>query len=260
LMSERTKVFARGLPELVLHCALPKGEEADIYANDVAAGDQIVTDPAGYCADWWRDEGQEPPDLAAYANGSAEIKVVPADQDVSPSWRPYTYEPVAPAVLELQTSLNDYVDGLQSDCFDAEDGRALVERELRRLGLNEWRVTVRDGSATSGCAGASPSFSDQEIEIVPGLDAGADENAFTPIADKVRSTVGRCLTVDKAATRIRKLIRDHESPRYEILDGEVLRPYERSVTEHVDPDAECTRADINYYGMWLDIVVRGPKA
>jgi hypothetical protein len=141
------------------------------YVGECVDGiDQTPVDPARTCAEEWRFEGLRPPELTAYWNASGEIVVVRSDRDVPASWRPYVYEPLAPAVLELQTSLVDHVDGLQSDCFDAEDGRAFVEGELQRLGLDDWRVTVRNVAAARGCAGALPHLDDEEVEIIPGLD------------------------------------------------------------------------------------------
>jgi hypothetical protein len=270
-LSERTDVFGRGLPDLVVHCALPGGKEGIYYGDNNAGDDPFVADPVRYCAEedvedleGWRGQGLEPPDMAAYRNASGEVEVVPADRDVPSSWRPYTYEPVALAVLELETSLIDYVDGLQSDCFDPEGGRAFVEQELRRLGLEGWQVTVRDvaaGSAARGCAGALPHFDDKEIEVVPGLDAGAGEHPFKPLADRVRRTLGRqCLTLEKAASKVISLNLDYSRATGLIPDGKHLRPYEFGVVEHVDAEADCTRADMSYNAPWLEVVLRGPKA
>jgi hypothetical protein len=257
--SERSARFQRSVPDdYSIECGLPGGltvftSEWAFTGESVYGTAQIPVDPTGACADAWESEELEPPELTAYRKASGEIVVLPSDRDVPASWRPYVYEPVAAPVLELQTSLVDYVDGLQSSCFAADRARAFAERERRRLGLDDWRVTVRDvpaRAAARGCAGAVLHRDDELVEIVPGLDVGAREHPAERLADEVRAMLaGRCRPLGQAAARIE-----------ELLQEPWINEFEWSVKKVVDDDADCARVDINVDNVELPIDVRGPAA
>jgi hypothetical protein len=95
--------------------------------------------------------------------------------------------------------------------------------------------------------------------------AGASQHPVQPWVDRVRSTLeDRCYTVNQAASKVRSLFAENEIEIGLIplsgLDGTNIDAYEWSIGKHGDTDAECTRADINYWGPFLEVVLRGPKA
>ena len=82
---------------------------------------------AADCAlQWQRDLGTIPPPLLAYDNGSGGVTVLP--RDIKP---PAGYERLPGrsqdvALIQLQQSLDDYVNGLNSRCLDSTAATSLA--------------------------------------------------------------------------------------------------------------------------------------
>jgi hypothetical protein len=127
----------------------------------VIAGTDTVIDatsgnPAADCAAEWRRElGTPPPPLTAYANTSGGVTVLPRSQTPPARWRTLRAQNVA--LIELQESLDDYLNGLNSRCFDTSAARAFTRHQLDRLGFVGWKVDLHSAPQGSGpplCTGS----------------------------------------------------------------------------------------------------------
>ena len=127
----------------------------------VIAGTDTVIDatsgnPAADCAaEWQRELGTPPPPLTAYANTSGGVTVLPRSQKPPAGWRTLRSQNVA--LIELQESLDDYLNGLNSTCLNAPAATAFTRQQLHRLGFVGWTVDVRSfsqGSASPICTGS----------------------------------------------------------------------------------------------------------
>lgn len=127
----------------------------------VIAGTDTVIDatsgnPAADCAaEWQRERGTPAPPLTAYANTSGGVTVLPRSENPPAGWRTLRSQNVA--LIDLQESLDDYLNGLNSACFNASAATAFTRQQLDRLGFVGWTVEVRSspqGSASPICTGS----------------------------------------------------------------------------------------------------------
>ena len=127
----------------------------------VIAGTDTVIDatsgnPAADCAaEWQRERGTPPPPLTAYANTSGGVTVFPRSEKPPAGWRTLRSQNVA--LIELQESLDDYLNGLTSSCFTASAATAFTRQQLARRGFVGWKVDVRhsaQGSTSPICTGS----------------------------------------------------------------------------------------------------------
>jgi len=127
----------------------------------VIAGTDTVIDatsgnPAADCAaQWQRELSTQPPPLTAYANTSGGVTVLPRSQKPPARWRTLRSQNVA--LIELQESLDDYLNGLNSSCLNASAATAFTRQQLDRLGFVGWTVNVRpapQGSGSPICTGS----------------------------------------------------------------------------------------------------------
>ena len=132
---------------------------------------------------------------------------------------------------QLEHSLGDYVDGGQSRCFTATEGRAFAEAELQRLGLTGFEVVVEDQSPPQG--GCTLMFLGEGATVeVRGLLADqppADSNV-TVVARQLRDQVAdECLSLPEAARVTETILgAEHRWPTSSV----------------VDPAATCTTVDL----------------
>jgi hypothetical protein len=174
-------------------------------------------DPVKDCAaQWRRDTGSNPPPLVAYDNGLGGITVASAD---------WAYPGATPlpsgltqnvSMIEAQESLDDYVGGLNSGCFDNATAVAMTDQVLSRLGMADW--TVRPAPATDfsssaktatpkGCVHASILNPTTRTVI---LRAGGPVSPNTPyekLAAKLRSIHG-CMSLDAMAQQVQSAARE----------------------------------------------------
>src|SRR5438874_6654799 len=85
---------------------------------------------------------------------SGGVTVLPRSEKPPAGWRTLRSQNVA--LIELQESLDDYLNGLNSSCFTASAATAFTRQQLARLGFVGWTIDVRSpqGSASPICTGS----------------------------------------------------------------------------------------------------------
>lgn len=172
----------------------------------IAGTDTIVPassgDPAHDCAvTWKRDTGATAPPLAAYDNGLGGITVIPRNEKPKAGWKPVHSQDVA--LIELQDSLDDYVDGLNSSCLDGNAATALAKAKLVRIGLSGWSVVVRDGSAAGTCVTADVvDPGTQTVTLIPTGPPLAPATAPQRLAARLRPLTEGCESLPAAVAAV----------------------------------------------------------
>jgi hypothetical protein len=224
-------------------CHITEGSESIVSAT--------TGDPLADCAEQWRFEtASEPPPLVAYDNGHGGIEVFPEGVPVPADFTRLGEGVVQdPRAIELQSALDDYIDGLSGDCYSSDEAQAIVMRELGRLGLVDWEVTVdRAADGERRCALA---FAQPERRLVTVVDQGSHPDDGAPdmvFARELRAALQRdCLTLADAAALTREV-----AAAQGIGDDALI------VHEVPDDTASCTRADLTVGGIF-DVTLRGPQ-
>jgi len=133
---------------------------------DIAGSETVIPAESGNAvqdcaAQWQRQTGAAAPQLVAYDNGHGGITVQPASLPPQPG---ATKLPAGitqnVALIDLQESMDDYVAGLNSGCFDNTAAVKTAETNLSTLGLTGWAVlpapTIHHQPPASGAPVASP--------------------------------------------------------------------------------------------------------
>jgi hypothetical protein len=164
-------------------------------------------DPVTDCAaEWQRQTGTAPPPLAAYDNGHGGIVVMPASD---PAPRGATALPAGPAqdvaIIELTESLDDYVAGLPSGCFDTAAATGIANAALTRLGLTGWTVAppAEGADARATCASFSvvdPAARTVSLRTTPNAPEGHEP--FRVLAARLRDIASDCLPLAEASRRV----------------------------------------------------------
>lgn len=104
-----------------------------------------VADPIAACRREW-PTAAEAPELAVFMDTYGSVFVAPAAWDGAGLEVSQVAEDVAfdPRPARLQAALDDWIDGLQSDCFSNDEAVARIEADLERLGLVGWSVRFED--------------------------------------------------------------------------------------------------------------------
>lgn len=179
-------------------------------------------DPTHDCAaEWKRELGTAAPPLRAYDNGYGGVTVLV--RGVTP---PANYKRLVSGqdadLIQLQNSLDDFVNGLDSRCFTSTAASNLTRGELARFGFTGWTITLTDpgsgGStppAPAGTKKAPTAKSDGstcwQLDVVDpsaqtvSLIAASDQNGGTPtsLADKLRPITQRCESLPSAVASVR---------------------------------------------------------
>jgi hypothetical protein len=186
--------------------AMTHGSAADTTSVDcvVQGVDSIVDatsgDPAADCASVWQSlVGSPAPPLSAYDNGLGGVAVIPSSQTPPAGWTPLASQNVA--LIELQESLLDQINGLSSACFSSAEATAFAQQQLDRLGITGWTIDVRstDGSCYGG-------FTLPDTKTVV-LDAGGDQAGpanWPPhqLADSLRPLTQECLSLSAMTSEV----------------------------------------------------------
>jgi hypothetical protein len=110
--------------------------------------DATSGNPAADCAaEWQRERGAPAPPLVAYANTEGGVTVLPRSENPPAGWRTLGSQDVA--LIELQESLDDYLNGLNSSCFSSPQATAFTRQQLARLGFVGWTVNIRSIPAST---------------------------------------------------------------------------------------------------------------
>lgn len=142
-----------------------------ITPDSVTIIDAVTGDPVKDCAGAWeRETGAPPPPLAAYDNGTGGVAVVAAGTPVPGSWTRLEPGPAQdPAIIALESGLDDSIDGLRSDCHRLEAARAIADREIAAAGLVGWQTISERGEADgrSSCSYYIIEAQSQRVVLIP---------------------------------------------------------------------------------------------
>ena len=224
--------------------------------DDTIAIERATTgDPAVDCAAvWQRETGESPPELTAYANSDGGIVVVPATDDVPDDWQALPAGvSLDPAVVELESALDDIADGLRSDCHLPASAERVVERELDRLGLNGWTTRAERGDAdgVETCTYYYLDPANRQVALIP-LDG------IVRPADDPHTEFARHLA-DQLDANCHDLAAAEATTRSLGSDAGLQAPGQLTIKTATDPDADCTRADVTVGGT-VQVTLRGPEA
>jgi hypothetical protein len=224
--------------------------------------DAKTGDPVLDCSNEWRHYNEtEPPPMVAYDNGRGGVAVL-LESDAVPDG--YTALDPGPfqdaALIELEAALGDVGTGLESECYDDVEATRITRRELDRLGLAHWTVTVDDDrrpDGTTTCATFIPDAQLQQVQLIglPGVNA---PDPFTDYAAALNEELSAsCVGLDEAADLARTLAASTEI----VVNGTRIDFTEEASVLFIhiveDPDAACTRANVNVGGR-VEVTLRGP--
>ena len=218
-------------------------------------------DPVQDCvAQWRRDTGSNPPSLVAYDNGHGGITVMPVDRTPLPGSTPLPSGATQNvSMIAAQQSLDDYVGGLNSGCFDNATAVGMTEQILARFDMADWTVLpapASDFPPTGSSAGAPERCVDAAIlepetrtVTLRALGGPATQDLpFMKLAAKLRSISQECMPLEAAAQKVR-------SAAGELGLSEAAHEFE--LTEVPDPQAGCTTINENVGGT-IFLILRGP--
>jgi hypothetical protein len=161
-------------------------------------------DPAHDCAVEWRREFGSAPPLVAYANELGSVTVLPRSATPPAGWRTIHSQDVA--LIELQDSLDDVINGLNSSCLTSTAATKLAETKLAKFGFTGWTVSVRDqqntntpGSCTS-MEVVDPVARSITLIAGGGLSAGG---VSLELADRLRPLTRSCESLPAAVASVR---------------------------------------------------------
>ncbi len=110
--------------------------------------DATSGNPAADCAaEWQRERGTPAPPLVAYANSYGGVTVMPRSKKPPAGWRTLRSQDVA--LIKLQESLDDYLNGLNSSCLTSSQATTFTQQQLERLGFAGWTVNIRSTPAST---------------------------------------------------------------------------------------------------------------
>jgi hypothetical protein len=187
--------------------------------------------PARDCAvDYRREFGTGAPRLAAYDNGLGGVTVIPRGEKPQAGWiRLVGGQDVD--LIQLQDSLDDYVNGLNSSCFGNGAAKAVTEARLVQFGFTGWTVSVREPAspatktpnptATSASRGAKPAPAEstsgtktcvggsivdpttESVTLGSGPVATGPKTVFEKLAAKLQPLTKSCESLPAAVSSVR---------------------------------------------------------
>jgi hypothetical protein len=238
-----------------LSCPTPDDQTAIVQA--------VTGDPVVDCAaDWRRAYDTEPPPMVAYDDGNGAVAVLPegeAPPDGYVALDPGPHQDTT--VIELTAALADVGTGMASGCFDEAAARDVVQRELSRLGLSDWTITVdgaRPPTGPASCADALVRAEQRQVQLIGTGPRPAEPNPYTAFGAELEQRLSaECLGLDAAADLTRSVAAATEI----VINGHPIDLSEESgvlvLSQVPDPGAECSRADVVVGGS-VEVTLRGP--
>jgi hypothetical protein len=249
--------------------ALSSGSARDaVSVQCLIRGDDAIIpattgDPIADCTAYWRrSTGNNPPELVAYDNGVGGITVTAADHAPLPgaTAMPSGATQNVP-LLAVQQSLDDYVSGLRSGCFDSDTAIGMTQQTLTRYGLADWAVSSDADPAPTSTASPGSRNSDtcfdtsvldpatRTVQLRGTHGGGVSPDAqYMELAVKLRTIAQDCLSLDAATAQVRSA-----------ADGlglsEASNGYE--LTQIPEKGARCTTVVENVGGT-IFLILRGP--
>jgi len=172
----------------------------------IAGTDTIISatsgDPAADCAlQWQRDLGTTPPPLLAYDNGSGGVTVLPRSQTPPAGYERLPGRSQDVALIQLQQSLDDYVNGLNARCLDSTAATSLADAKLAQFGFTGWTVTARNQGSCTNSDVVDPAS--QTVTLISTGAATGPETAFQRLADRLRPLTRECQSLRAAVASVR---------------------------------------------------------
>jgi hypothetical protein len=162
-------------------------------------------DPTRDCAvEWQREVGKAPPRLVAYDNGHGGISVFPRGQTPPEGYKRLVGSQDVD-LIQLQNSLDDYVNGLNASCLDSAAATRLAEAKLAQFGFTGWTVGVQGGGSSSTTCVASDIVdpATQSVTLSPGPVATEPATVFEKLAVKLRPLTHTCESLPAAVASTR---------------------------------------------------------
>lgn len=185
--------------------------------------------PAHDCAvDYRRESGNAPPQLAAYDNGLGGVTVIPRSTTPQAGWKRLVSGQDVD-LIQLQDSLDDYINGLNSSCLGSGAATRLVQSRLTQFGFTGWTVALRGpappstnlptpkakpgapkaapGESTTGTrtcvAGDIVDPTTQSVTLIPTAVATGRATTFETLAGKLRPLTKSCMSLPAAVASVR---------------------------------------------------------
>lgn len=176
----------------------------------IGSSDAIIPstsgNPAHDCAaDYRREFGIAAPRLVAYDNGLGGVTVIPRTQAPRPGWKRLASGQDVD-LIQLQDSLDDYVNGLSSRCFDGEAATSVARARLAQFGFTGWTVSVRGtgSTGTKTCVGgALVDPATESVTLGSGPVETGPRTAFEKLAAKLRPVTRSCEKLPAAVASVR---------------------------------------------------------
>ena len=200
-----------------------------LIGNSDAVIPSTTGDPAHDCAiDYRREFGSAAPRLVAYDNSLGGVTVIPRTQKPHAGWKRLVSGQDVD-LIQLQDSLDDYINGLNSSCLSSAAATSLAESRLAQFGFAGWTVALRsaESSATSapnpkakrGAPNAAPTESTtgsrmcvagdvvdpstQSVTLIPTSVATGAPTTFEMLAGKLRPITQNCESLPSAVASVR---------------------------------------------------------
>ncbi|WP_264031263.1 hypothetical protein [Cellulosimicrobium sp. SH8] len=203
-----------------------------------AAGPWLTGDPYADCTTLLAEQGLPPiEDPVAFA-WDGQTYVAPAGQVPDGVERLESRSALDPAVVELQQSATDRVDGGASACRTVAEGVAWAQEELARLGLEGWSVGEQDAlpepaDGAQVCAEVTVDVGEPAIVVggTTGSDGILEDSLVAGIVTALKGGItDRCVSLDEA-----RAVADEA---LSVVDG----PF--PTTSVPDESVTCARVDL----------------
>ena len=157
-------------------------------------------DPAHDCAvEWKRELGSAAPTLVAYDNTFGGVAVLPRSQKPPAGWKTLRSQDVA--LIQLQSSLDDYINGLDSTCLNAAAATRFTQARLAQFGFTGWTVTIRRSGSCEDADVVDPTT--RSVTLDGGPAATGPTYPFEKLADKLRPVTRTCESLPAAVASVR---------------------------------------------------------
>jgi hypothetical protein len=157
-------------------------------------------DPAQDCAlEWTRELGSAAPALVAYDNTFGGVTVLPRSQQPPAGWKTLRSQDVA--LIELQDSLDDYINGLNSTCMSADAATRFTNARLAQFGFSGWTVILRNSGPCENADLVDPTT--QSVTLAGGRAHTGPEQTFEKLAEKLRPVTRTCESLPVAVASVR---------------------------------------------------------
>jgi hypothetical protein len=168
-------------------------------------------DPAQDCAvEWKRELGSAAPPLRAYDNGLGGVTVIPRSQKPQSGWKRLVSGQDVD-LIQLQDSLDDYVNGLNSSCFGGAAATTFTDARLAQFGFTGWTVGVRDSGSSAGTkacvGGALVDPTTESVTLFASPVQTVPKTVFEKLAVKLRPVTQSCEPLPAAVASVRAIAR-----------------------------------------------------